>query len=70
VGRFRYLKPALAALLAFVGVKMLLSDIVHIPVVISLGAIVAILGAGVAASIVGDRRARRREGLAPAPYEP
>src|SRR6266540_4583713 len=36
VGRFRYLKPALAALLAFVGVKMLISDLVHIPVGISL----------------------------------
>jgi tellurite resistance protein TerC len=51
VGRFRYLKPALAAILAFVGLKMLLSEIAEVPLGISLGMIVAILGAGVALSI-------------------
>jgi TerC family integral membrane protein len=50
VGRFRYLKPSLAILLAFVGVKMLLSDVVEVPTYASLAVIVAILGAGIIAS--------------------
>jgi tellurite resistance protein TerC len=61
VGRFRYLRPALAALLAFVGVKMLLSGVVHVPAAVSLAVIVGILGVGAVASVVlgsrgqGDR---------------
>jgi tellurite resistance protein TerC len=56
VGRFAYLKPALAAILAFVGLKMLLSDVVEIPVWLSLAVIVFILFAGMAASIFLSRR--------------
>jgi TerC family integral membrane protein len=50
VRRFHYLRPALAALLAFVAVKMLISEWVHIPIAISLAAIAAILGVGALAS--------------------
>lgn len=50
VGRFRYLKPALALLLAFVAIKMLISGWIDIPIPLSLAAIVAILGAGALAS--------------------
>jgi tellurite resistance protein TerC len=57
VGKFRYLKPSLAVLLAFVGVKMLLSDVVHLPIGVSLGVIVGILGVGVAASMLRPARA-------------
>jgi tellurite resistance protein TerC len=53
VGRFRYLRPSLAALLAFVGLKMLLSSVIEVPIAISLGVIVAILGTGVVASLAG-----------------
>jgi tellurite resistance protein TerC len=52
VGRFRYLRPSLAVLLAFVGTKMLLSETVEIPIGVSLGAILAILASGVIASIL------------------
>ena len=58
VDRFRYLKPALAAVLGFVGLKMLLSEVVHIPVWASLAVIVAIMAvAGVASAVVGGRSA-------------
>jgi tellurite resistance protein TerC len=57
--RFHYLHYGLAALLVFVGAKMLLEDVIHLPVGVSLGAIVAILGAAIGASL-----ARR-----PAPQE-
>jgi len=49
--RFHYLQYGLAALLVFVGAKMLLEDVVHLPVAVSLGAIVAILGAAIGASL-------------------
>ena len=50
IGRFRYLKQSLVFILAFVGVKMLLSHSYPIPTVTSLSLIVGILGVGVLAS--------------------
>jgi tellurite resistance protein TerC len=52
VGKFRYLKPALAAILAFVGAKMLTSEVLEIPIAVSLAVIAAILAAGVVASLL------------------
>lgn len=43
VGKLRYLKPGLATILGFIGVKMLLVDLFHIPSWISLLVIVAVL---------------------------
>ncbi len=53
--RFEYLHFGLGALLVFVGVKMLIEDWVHIPPGVSLGAIVATLGAAVGVSLVKTR---------------
>jgi tellurite resistance protein TerC len=55
IDRFEYLKYGLAALLAFAGVKMLLSDVVHLDVWLSLGIIVAILLVSVAVSLLITR---------------
>jgi tellurite resistance protein TerC len=55
IERFEYLKYGLAALLAFAGVKMLLSDIYHIDVWVSLGIIVAILATSIVVSLVATR---------------
>jgi tellurite resistance protein TerC len=60
----RYLKPALAFILSFVGVKMLLPDAtyyllgdkMHIPVLWSLGVIVLTLVVAVLASVLANRR--------------
>ena len=52
----RYLKPALAVVLVFVGAKMLLVDVYKIPSLVSLGVIVAILGVAIAASLLVRRR--------------
>jgi tellurite resistance protein TerC len=49
---FRYLKYGLAIILAFVGAKMCLVDIVKIPVEISLIVIVFVLGTSMLASVV------------------
>jgi hypothetical protein len=46
----------------FIGVKMLLYDVVHMPVWVSLVVIGAVAGGAIAASLWRDRRlARRRE---------
>ncbi len=49
---FRYLSTGICIVLAFVGVKMLLSDIFPIPALVSLGVVVAILVGSVILSIV------------------
>jgi tellurite resistance protein TerC len=54
--RFRYLNIGLGVILASVGVKMLLSDVVHLPSVASLGIIVVTLAVSVALSLRADRR--------------
>jgi tellurite resistance protein TerC len=56
--RFVYLKQGLAVLLTFIGVKMLLSPVLHLPVVVSLAVIVAVVGGAVGASRWRDRRDR------------
>lgn len=57
--RFRYLNVGLAAILVFVGVKMLLTDLVHIPIGLSLGCIALILAASIAASLLRERKEQR-----------
>jgi tellurite resistance protein TerC len=58
--RFVYLKPGIALLLVFIGVKMLLYDVVHMPVWVSLVVIAAVGGGAVAASLWRERLRRRR----------
>jgi len=56
-GRFRYLNIGLGGILAFVGVKMLLTDVYHFPTWASLVVISAILAVTVATSLRAERRA-------------
>jgi tellurite resistance protein TerC len=71
MGKFRYLKPGLAGVLGFVGVKMLLADVYKVPVALSLGIIALILGAAVAASLLFPPKETSEEtessGSSPAP---
>lgn len=57
--KFKYLKPAIVGLLGYIGVKMLLHDVLHIPNGVSLGVIFAFLLSGVLASILLDRRVKK-----------
>lgn len=57
--KFYYLKTSLVVLLAFVGVKMLVSHHWPIPTPISLSVIVLILGSGIAASVIRAKRLRK-----------
>jgi tellurite resistance protein TerC len=61
VDRFAYLKPGIAILLVVIGVKMLLYDVVHMPVWVSLAVIAAVAGGAVAASLWRDRTRAPRE---------
>lgn len=56
---FRYLKYALSLILAFVGTKMLLADVVPVPITVSLGVIFGLLAVAIVAS-----------GAVPAPQAP
>jgi tellurite resistance protein TerC len=49
--RFRYLKPSLALVLGFVGVKMIAAEWVHVPALVSLGIIIGIMTVGALASL-------------------
>lgn len=60
--RLRYLKPSLALVLAYVGAKMLVAEWVHIPALLSLGIILAILVAGSLASLRRPRSGGAGEG--------
>ncbi len=51
MGRFTYLKTGLAAILLFVGAKMLLTEWWHVPIGISLAVIAAILAVAIGASL-------------------
>jgi tellurite resistance protein TerC len=52
IGRFHLLRFGLAGVLAFVGAKMLLGHVWHVPTAMSLGVIATLLGASVVASLL------------------
>ena len=60
MGRFSYLKLGLAVVLSFVGVKMVLADIFHIPTALSLGVIAVVLTVAIVTSIMRARRLAAR----------
>jgi tellurite resistance protein TerC len=62
--RFTYVKFGLAALLVFIGCKMLLEPFLSVPILGSLAVIVVVIGTSIAASLWHERRAE------PAPIEP
>ncbi len=55
--RFEYLKPGVATILVFVGCKMVLNGLFHVPIGISLGVILAVLVGSVLLSMYKSRPA-------------
>lgn len=55
VHRFYLLKYGLAVILVFVGAKMLAANFFHVPILVSLGVIVTVLGGSIVASLVWPR---------------
>ena len=70
VDRFAYLKQGIALLLVFIGTKMLISPLVHLPVWMSLAAIAVVAGGAAAASLWRDRATRPRQASAEADQTP
>jgi tellurite resistance protein TerC len=64
--RFQYLNYGLAVVLGLVGVKMLLADVWHPPVYVTLGAVVVVLGTAVLASLWATRNEGKEQGAPPA----
>jgi tellurite resistance protein TerC len=58
--RFAYLKPGVALILGFVGVKMVSSYWIHLSIGLSLSIIVGILATAIVLSVRADARKRRR----------
>ena len=56
VHKFVYLKPALAIILSFIGAKMLLADVCHIPTSASLGVVGLVLLAAITLSLFLGRQ--------------
>lgn len=56
--RLKYLRVGLALVLVFVGIKMLLRPFYEIPILVSLGAVAALLSASAIASLVRSRAVR------------
>jgi len=56
-GRFAYLHYGLAAVLTFIGVKMLVAELWRIPILLSLGIVAACLAVSVIASMILKPRA-------------
>ena len=54
--RFHLLKYGLAAVLTFIGMKMLLLEVFHIPVVVSLAVVFLLLTASIVASLLVSRK--------------
>jgi tellurite resistance protein TerC len=65
----RFLRPALSLILALVGVKMLLTDIVDLPTVVSLGAVAAILVVATVLSLLWPRRPAAKTSASEHPFE-
>jgi tellurite resistance protein TerC len=61
MGKFYYLKTGLVVILSFVGAKMVISDIYHVPTGIALAVIATILVTAIVASVVRTRRLRARD---------
>jgi tellurite resistance protein TerC len=56
VHKFVYLKPALAIILSFIGTKMLLADVYHVPTAASLGVVGLVLLTAIGLSLLVNRQ--------------
>ncbi len=67
IKRFVYLKYGLSVILAYVGVKMMISDLYKIPILASLAVIVVVIGASVLLSLARTAPRSVQEEPAPSP---
>jgi tellurite resistance protein TerC len=70
IDRFHYFRYGLAAVLAFVGLKMLLSGVLTVPVWVALGVVALCIGASVAASLWSPPKPAVVDNVEVGPNEP
>jgi tellurite resistance protein TerC len=58
---FHYLKLGLAVILSFVGLKMVLSDVIKLPITVALGVIAGVLAISVIASLIWPKKPEELE---------
>ena len=63
---FHYLNYGLAFILVFVGFKMILSDIVKIPIIVALGVIAGVLVVSIIVSVLFPKKTEQAPGGTPA----
>jgi len=61
LAKIHYLRFALAVILSFIGVKMILHEVIHVPSSISLAVVGVVLAIGIVASAIQRARSRGRE---------
>jgi tellurite resistance protein TerC len=64
IHRFHFLKIGLSVVLSFVGLKMLISHYFHIPILLSLGVVMAVLVGSVAASLLFPKTVAKHDPVA------
>lgn len=69
LGRFPYLRYGLAAILVFIGAKMLLQPVVDVGIGVSLGVIAVAVAVSIGASILGGRRVHPQQARLPSENE-
>lgn len=62
IDKFYYLKPGLAAILLFIGIKMLISEVYEIPIPTSIAIIFGILGLAIILSFIRIKYVSVKEG--------
>ena len=70
IDRFHYLQIGLSIVLVWIGVKMLLTDVIHIPTQLSLGVVALVLAGAVIASLMFPRKAREESPVVHDPLNP
>jgi tellurite resistance protein TerC len=64
IKRFRYLDETIAIVLAVVAVKLMLEDVYKLPAEASLALVLILMGGGILASVLAERREERHPGAA------
>lgn len=63
--KLEYLSTGLSVVLIFIGLKMLVADLIHVPIVVSLLVVVLILGGAVVASLLKRRKEEKQPAESP-----
>ena len=70
IDKFHFLKIGLSVVLVFVGLKMLLSGVFHLPILLSLGVVAAVLGGSVGLSLLFPQKASEFSPVQRGPLDP